>query len=189
MRAVAVTASALVLVFSSDADAAGLSRLHREKMEVRAIFAMLIARMEPGDGWHFDVPCIFSEDWIDFVPNKGNSAKSVNPHALLSLRDALDPKGQHPEKFCDRKMRNDQAKAAALALAGGDNARISTADMDFSYPIFNRGLTRAVLQHSGGNDSWLKNGKSDFVSSWRYVYLRKRHGVWTARFETLGIAN
>jgi len=50
-------------------------------------------------------------------------------------------------------------------------------------------LKRAILQHSGGNDIWFKNGRTDFVSSWRYVYLRKRHGVWTARFETLGIAN
>ena len=91
--------------------------------------------------------------------------------------------------FCDRRERNVQVKEAAKALPGDDNARITTGDMDFSYPIFNRSLTRAVLQHSGGNDSWFKNGRTDFVSSWRNVYLRKRSGAWTARFETLGIVN
>ena len=75
------------------------------------------------------------------------------------------------------------------ALSDDHNARVTTADMDFSYPIFNRNFTRAILRHSGGNDSWFKNGRTDFVSSWRNVYLRKTNGAWRARFETLGIAN
>lgn len=189
MNARALALGLWVLAASTHADATELSRQRREQTEVRAIFAMLLARMNPGDGLQYDVPCIFAQDWIAFDPNKGFSAKSIRPHALLSLREALDPKAQHPEKFCDRKVRNEQARAAAAALSGDGNARITTADMDFSYPIFNRSLKRAILQHSGGNDIWFKNGKTDFVSSWRYVYLRKRHGAWTARFDTLGIAN
>jgi hypothetical protein len=183
----ALAASVLFAITSANAGEASLQR--REQADVRAIFAMLLDRMTPGDGWHFDRPCVFSEDWIDLELDRGRSGKSIHPHALLSLREALDHKGQHPERFCDRRVRNDEAKAAARALPGDDNERITTADMDFSYPVFARGRTRAILQHSGGNDSWFKNGKSDFISSWRYVYLRKRRGAWTARFETLGIAN
>lgn len=63
------------------------------------------------------------------------------------------------------------------ALPGDDNARVTTADMEFSHPIFNRSLTRATLQHIGGNDSWFKNGRTDFVSSWRNLYLTKRQGL------------
>jgi len=187
LRAIMLVAG--VLFASAPANAGERSEQRREQAEVRAIFAMLLARINPGDGWHFDRPCVFSGEWIDLDLDKGFSGKRLHPHALLSQREALDPKGQHPEKFCDRKTRNDEAKSAARELPGDDHAGITTADVDFSYPVFARGGRRALLQHSGGNDTWFKNGKSDFVSSWRYVYLRKRHGVWTARFETLGIAN
>jgi hypothetical protein len=187
MTARALAFGIWALVASASANASEFSQQRREQADVRAIFAMLLARMTPGDGWHFDRPCVFSGDWIDL--DRGFSGKSLHPHALLSLREALDPKGRHPERFCDRKARNDGAKVAARVLPGDDNAGIRTADMDFSYPVFARGRRRAIVQHSGGNDVWFKNGKSDFVSSWRYVYLRKRDGVWTARFETLGIAN
>lgn len=186
LRALIAVVGALVAM---SAHASELSQQRREQADVRAIFAMLLARMNPGDGLDIDRPCVFSGDWIDLDLDRGFSGKRLHPQALLSPPEALDPKGKHPEKFCDRMARNDEAKAAARALPGDDHARITTADMDFSYPVFARGRRRAILQHSGGNDVWFKNGKSDFVSSWRYVYLRKRRGVWTARFETLGIAN
>ena len=190
LRTLALAAGMLIAIASANASESPPSS-GAEQAEVRAIFAMLLARMNPGDGWHFDRPCVFSGDWIDLDLDRGYSGKSVHPHALLQpcAKRLSDPKGQHPERFCDRKARNDEAKAAARELPGDGNPRITTADMDFSYPIFARGGRRAIVQHSGGNDSWFRNGKSDFVSSWRYVYLRKRHGVWTARFETLGIAN
>lgn len=189
MVAQALALGIWALIAITSAHASEFSQQRREQAEVRAIFAMLLARMNPGDGWHFDRPCVFSGDWIDLDLDRGFSGKTLHPHALLSQREALDPYGQHPEKFCDRKARNDEAKAAAHELPGDDHAGITTADVDFSYPVFARDRRRAILQHSGGNDIWFKNGKSDFVSSWRYVYLRKRHGIWTARFETLGIAN
>jgi hypothetical protein len=189
MRALALAVGVLALGLGSQSGAAGTLHRQREKAEVRAIFKMLLARLEPGDGWHYDLPCVFSEDWTDFIRDEGRTARRIRPHASLSPRAALDPEGKRPEMFCDRKARNAQAKDAARTLPGDDNARVTTADMDFSYPIFNRNLTRAVLQHSGGNNSWFRNDRTDFVSSWRNVYLRKRNGAWAARFETLGIAN
>lgn len=168
------------------AQAVNVSRQDREKAEVRAIFAMLLARMKSGDGWAYDLPCVFSGKWRDILHD---DATVIRPNALLSPHEALDPNGRHPEMFCDRQERNARAKEMAKALPGDDHARINTADMDFSYPIFNRGLMRATLQHTGGNNAWFKDGKTDFVWSWRNVYLKKVNGRWTAQFETLGIAN
>ncbi len=169
--------------------AAGLAHQQREQAEVRAIFAMLLAHLEPGDGWHCDEPCVFSEQWTDFIRDEGRTARRIRPLALLNVREALDLKGEHPDRFCDRRERNARAREMVEALPGDNHARVTAADMDFSYPVFNRSFTRAILQHSGGNDSWFKSGRTDFVSSWRNVYLRKRNRAWMARFEMLGIAN
>jgi hypothetical protein len=175
-----------VFAIATPAYAGGLSREAREKAEVRAIFAMLLARMEPGDGWTpRDLPCVFSNVWADYIRKGG---EIVRPAPSLTPRQALDPGGKHPEQFCDYAARKAMAKDMALALPD-DHARIVTADMIFSYPIFSRNFTRAVLQHTGGNDSYLRDGRTDFVSSWRYVYLAKTRGRWSARFETMGIAN
>jgi len=46
-------------------------------------------------------------------------------------------------------------------------AMIVTADMHFSYPIFSRNFSRAIVQHTGGNDSYSGDGTTDFVFSWR----------------------
>ncbi len=189
MRALALVVRVLALAFGWPANAASLSHRQREKAEVRAFFAILLARMKPGDGWHYDVPRVFSEEWVDFIRDEGRTARRIRPHALLNIRQAIDPKGEHPDRFCDRRERNARAREMVKALPDDNNARVTTADMDFSYPIFDRSLTRAILQHSGGNDSWFKSGRTDFVSSWRNVYLRKRNRAWMARFEMLGIAN
>jgi hypothetical protein len=182
----ALVTVAVAFAIAAHADAAGLSREAREKAEVRAIFAMLLARMEPGDGWTpRDLPCVFSNVWADYIREGG---EIVRPAPSLTPRQALDPKGKHPEQFCDYAARKAKAKDMAKALPD-DHARIVTADMVFSYPIFSRNFTHAVLQHTGGNDSYLRDGQTDFVSSWRYVYLVKTRGRWTARFETMGIAN
>jgi len=176
----------MVMAIPKGGHSAEILRQDREKAAVRAIFAMLLERMHPGDGWSYDLPCVFSERWHDFILDTG---REVRPRALLSPREALDPNGHHPEMFCDREARNAYAKEMAKALPGDDHARINTANMDFTYPIFNRRLNRAALQHTGGNDAWFKSGKTDFVWSWRNVHLRKMEGRWTAEFETLGIAN
>jgi hypothetical protein len=170
------------------AHAAGVSREAREKAEVRAIFAMLLARMEPGDGMGRDLPCVFPIEWDEFARDKGYTARTIRLQPSLSPKQALDPGGRHPLWFCDYAVRNAQAKQMAKNLSG-DRTRIVTADMHFSYPIFSRNFTRAILQHTGGNDVYFADGRSDFVSSWRYVYLTKTRGRWSARFETLGIAN
>jgi hypothetical protein len=130
-----------------------------------------------------------SDDWRDFWPGDGKAAHSIRPHALLTPRQALDPKGEHPEMFCDIAERNAQAKETAKGLSGDDFARVTIADMTFSYPIFNRSLTRAWLDHEGGNTSWFKSGKKDFVASWGVVRLKKAKGVWTAEFGMRDTAN
>jgi hypothetical protein len=173
-------------VISAPADAG--SREAREKAEVRAIFAMLLARMEPGDGMGRDLPCVFPTEWDEFARDKGFSVGTIRLQPSLSPKQALDPKRRHPEWFCDYAVRNAQAKQMAKSLPSGRTTLI-TADMHFSYPIFSRNFTRAILQHTGGNDIYFADGRSDFVSSWRYVYLSKTRGQWRARFETLGIAN
>ena len=174
------------VAIAAPAVAAGRSREAREKAEVRAIFAVLLARLQPGDGWTpRDLPCVFSTEWHDFVRTNGDI---IRPAPSLSPAQALDPRGRHKEKFCDYPERKAKAKEIAKALRGAHD-RIVTAEMIFSYPIFSRNFTRAVLQHTGGNAAYFADGRTDFVSSWRYVYLTKRRGRWTARFETLGIAN
>jgi hypothetical protein len=180
----------LAVAIATHADAASASRQERERLEVRAIFSMLLSRMHPGDGWpSYDLPCVVPEKWMDYWPDDGRAPRSIRPHALLTPRQALDPKGEHPQMFCDLAERNAKAKEAAKGLSGGDFASITTADMSFSYPVFNRSLTRATLQHDGGNKHWFKSGREDFVSSWRVIHLKKAKGVWMAKFVTLGIVN
>jgi len=180
----------LAVTIATHVDAAAISRQERERLEVRAIFSMLLSRIVPGDGWpSYDLPCVASEKWRSYRPDDGWAARSIRPHALLTPRQALDPKGERPQMFCDLAERNAQAKEVARGLSGDDFVSVTTADMSFSYPIFNRGLTRATLKHEGLNAHWFKSGKTDFVGSWRVVRLKKAKGVWTAKFETLGIAN
>jgi hypothetical protein len=180
----------LAVITATQVDAAATARQERERLEVRAIFSMLLSSMVPGDGWPCcDLPCVVPEEWRDFWPDDGRAPRPIRPRALLTPRQALDPKGEQPQMFCDLAERNAQAKEVAKGLRGDDFAGVTTGDMSFSYPIFNRGLTRATLDHEGANTHWFKSGKTDFVSSWRVIRLKKAKGVWTAEFVTLGIAN
>jgi hypothetical protein len=63
--------------------------------------------------------------------------------------------------FCDLAERDAQAKEVAKGLGGGS---VRTADMSFTYPIFNRSLTRTTLQHEGMNTRWDESGMAGFVS-------------------------
>jgi hypothetical protein len=54
--ALALTVGALA---AATAHADDGSRQRRERAEVRAIFAILLTRMTPGDGLHFSVTCVF----------------------------------------------------------------------------------------------------------------------------------
>jgi hypothetical protein len=138
----------LAVTISTHVDAGVVSRRERERFEVRAIFSMLLSRIDPGDAvTRHDLPCVMPEKWSDFVPDDGH----IRPHVLLTPRQALDPKGEHPQMFCDLAERNAQAKEIAKGLSGDDSVHVTTADMSFSYPIFNRSLTRATLQHEGAN--------------------------------------
>jgi len=177
----------LAFVLQTQASASSSSRDECEKQEVRAIFSMLLAELTGGDGWPIDIPCVIPEQWPDFTNN--NDGKIIRVRALLTPREAMDPKGEHPEKFCDFKTRNTEAREKAKKLDGDDHAHITTGDLSLTYPIFNSRLTRAKIQREGRNDSWYKNGKGDFVASWGLIYLIKKKGAWTARFETHGIAN
>jgi hypothetical protein len=152
------------LVTATPAAAAGLSRQEREKVEVRAILAMLLNHFRPGDdGQPYDMDCVTPEAWREsFYPEKPTNAKPIRPHALLTPREALDPEGEHPERFCNFAERDAQAKELAKALPDDDHPQIKTADMIFSYPIFNRSLTRAQLAHEGGNHFLYKNGRGAF---------------------------
>jgi len=182
----------MVAAITAPAHAGGLSREAREKAEVRAIFAMLLARIEPGDGMGRDLPCVFPTEWDEFARDKGDTGRTIHLQPSLNPKQALDPRGRHPDWFCDYAVRNAQAKQMAKDLpesSPGGRTTLITADMHFSYPIFSRNFTRAILQHTGGNDVYFADGRTDFVSSWRYVYLTRIRGRWTARFETMGIAN
>lgn len=176
----------LTIGLVSQGDASELSRRTREKRETRAIFAMLLAKIRPGDGWAFDDPCVISERWPNYVERDGN-VRQVD--ALLTPREAMDPKGAHPEKFCDVEARDTAMREKAKALQGDEHASVGTADIKLSYPIFNRRLTRARVQREGGNQKWYKNGKGDFVASGGVIYLMKRRGVWRSNYETDWIAN
>lgn len=181
-----IAAILLMLAFASQTQASASSRGEREKQDVRAIFAMLLTKLEPGDGWAFHMPCVISERWPDFMSPDG---KIRRVQALLTPREAMDPKDEHPEHFCDIETRNADAREKAKSLDGDDRASINTADMKLTYPIFNSRLTRAKIQREGRNDSWFKNGRTHFVASGGLIYLIKQKGTWTARFENDWTAN
>jgi hypothetical protein len=179
MRIFVLTAF-LLYAFATHAAGVTDARKEHEKREVQRIFEVLLSQMRPGDGRPWDVECVFDEKWLE-----------DDGKALLTAREALDPKRQHPKKFCDRDERDKMASAAAQRLEGSNSwKRISVANMDFNYPKFNKALTRATVRHVGMNYSFFKGDKKDMpVGSIHSIYLRKKKLKWTMRIETDGIIN
>lgn len=145
----------------------------REKAAVRSIFKLLLAEISPGDGWTYDLPCVFSETWDEPEPPRRKP--------LLSVREALDPDNRHPEQICDFAERNKAARAMAKSLAGRAKPYLDTANTSFSYPVFNKSLSRATIMKEGGNDRWTPEGAGDFVGSGTRIFLEKKHGKWVIK--------
>jgi len=83
----------LAVTIATHVDAAAVSRQERERLEVRAIFSMLLSRIDPRDDWpSYDFPCVVPEKWRDFWPDDGRAARSIRPQALLTPRaEAFQP--------------------------------------------------------------------------------------------------
>lgn len=173
------------LLLASAFQAAASPRTEREAEEVRAIFATVLARLKPGDGLRFDMPCVISETWPAFKTPKGE----IRQHPLLTPRRAMDPQNVRPDEFCDLEERNAEARRKATTLGGSGRTAVVTADLNLTYPIFDARLTRAEIQRSGANHIWYKDGRKSFVASGGTIYLVKTKGTWKARFETEWIAN
>ncbi|WP_036839426.1 hypothetical protein [Pleomorphomonas oryzae] len=171
----AVLMAALWSIWAQSSQAASPAHEARERAEVRAIFQVLLAKIQPGDGWNYDLPCVFGEAW----GRVGDDEKPPQP--LLTVREALDPRNAHPEKFCDLAERNKTARAMAKKLAGAAKPYLNTADTTFTYPIFNRDLSRATVEREGGNDQWTPDGPGDFVASGTKIFLEKKGGHWRVR--------
>lgn len=179
-RAERWAACALTLALTFPETASAASRVAREQREVRAIFAVVLRLVKPGDGWSFDMPCVTPERWPDFVAPDGRGRPV---RALLTPRQAMDPQGAHPDTFCDFEKRD--AAARARAQHGPDGGHVTTADLTLTYPIFSADHTRARLQRVGRNQTWFKNGKTIFAASGGVIHLTKRKGRWIARYEHL----
>ena len=154
----------MVAAIAVPAHAAGVSREAREKAEVRAIFAMLLARMEPGDGMG-RAPAVCLPDRMGRVrPREGLYCAHDPPSAIAQPEAGAGPEGTaSPVEFCDYAVRNAQAKQMAKNLSG-DRTRIVTADMDFSYPIFSRNFTHA-MSAAYGRQRQLSRGTAERISS------------------------
>lgn len=169
---VVVLMAALFGTLAYPSQAASPSHEEREKAEVLAIFQVLLAKISPGDGWKYDLSCIFSGRW-------GESGDSQNqPKPLLSVREALDPDRKHPEQFCDFKERSKTAREMAREQRGHSGSSVKTADTTFSYPIFSEDLSRATVEHQDSNDAWTADGPADFVASGGTILLEKKKGRW-----------
>lgn len=164
----------LLMLATGPVTGADLSPEAHEKAEVRAIFRLLVAEIGRGDGWTYDLPCVYDETW-----DEGYPPTKVKP--LLTVREALDPENQRPDEICDFAERNKTARQMAKKLAGQDRPFITTANTSFTYPVFNASLTRATVDTQGGNDQWTPDGPGDFVGSGHKIYLAKKHGRWTIR--------
>lgn len=172
----AACALTLALICPGTASCASLTA--REQREVRAIFAVVLQLVKPGDGWSFDMPCVIPVRWPAFVTPDGSAHPA---HALLTPRQAMDPKGAHPDKFCDFERRDAAARTKAQSLPDGGG--VTTADLTLTYPIFSAQHTQALIQRVGRNQTWFKNGKTIFAASGGVIRLTKRKGRWIARYE------
>lgn len=162
---------ALLIVCVSPSHAADTLQQAREKAEVRAIFQVLLSEFAPGDGWKYDLSCVFSMSW----PKSGHGAKQPRP--LLSVRDALDPDRKRPELFCDLRDRDRTAQAMA-SRPGRPDAFVKTATTTFDYPVFSKDMSSAKVDHQGWNDLWTADGQGDFAASGRTILLEKKNGGW-----------
>ena len=169
--ALGVLLGALLIVCVAPSHAADTLQQAREKAEVRAIFQVLLAKFSPGDGWKYELSCVFSTSW----PKSGDAAKQPRP--LISVRDALDPDRKRPELFCDLRDRNRTARAMA-SKPGRPEAFVKTATTTFGYPVLSDDLSSAKVDHEGWNDLWTADGQGDFVASGRTILLEKKNGRW-----------
>jgi hypothetical protein len=164
------------------------SREARERREVVTIFDLLTLNMDvtAGDGLGSDVECVFPQEWdVSWRRNsKGEETEQFRPRELLSIREALDPKGQHAERFCDRIERDKRAKI--WAQASGKN--IAVANLSFSYPVFGRDFDSATLYFERGSillTPGPKRNAPDLSSG--IITLRKRKGGWTYKVTVTGM--
>jgi hypothetical protein len=156
------------------------SRDARERQELVKIFDLLTSKMDvtAGDGIPSNVDCIFSREWDESSqPNVcGEVTKRSRLHELLSIREALDPRGQHSEMFCDRVERDKQAQI----LAQNSGTSIVVANFGFSYPIFGRDFQTATVYYQRASILFLPNNKRNPpAASSGTITLRKQRGVWT----------
>lgn len=153
------------------AHAADTAQQAREKAEIRAIFQVLLTQFSPGDGWNYDLSCIFSTSW----PKSRGDARQPRP--LISVREALDPDRKRPELFCNLGDRDRTAQAMARE-PGRKGAIVKTATTTFDYPVLSDDLSSATVEHQGSNDAWTADGPGDFVASGRTILLEKKAGRW-----------
>ena len=162
------------------------SRDARERQEVVKIFDLLIPKMDvkSGDGIGSDIDCVFSRTWGLRWSGPTESEATRPPHELLSIQQALDPKGEHSDMFCDRDERDKQAKI----LAQSNGKSIPVANFDFTYPIFGRNLQSATVRYYRESISFAPGHNYPPASSHGVISLRKQKGVWTFKVSVEGMS-
>jgi hypothetical protein len=167
----------LCVAMTVRASAGGVSRTEKERSEVIALFDVVTSNAHESEGFWGNLECALGEDWYD------NRERAVIP-----LRDALDPKGEHAEMFCDRKARDDRMREAAKALP--EKRALTAGSMEFGYPKFNRDFTRATISYSSLALEFYKGARDPFPTGHHgSIHATKKDGKWLPRWDAEGIVD
>jgi hypothetical protein len=114
----------------------------------------------------------------------------VKAHANLSApyhgtdpANVLDPQGLYAKLFCDSVETAADDKQRFLefekAFASDKSARLTTAQLSFSFPVFNEGYSRAAIVIQDEGRHWRDPSKvGDWGGEeWIEIY-EKRNGIW-----------
>lgn len=159
------------------ASAGGEVGTEKERSEVIALFDVVTSNAHESEGFWGNLECALGEDWYD-----------NRERAVISLRDALDPKSEHAEMFCDPKARDDRMTEAAKALP--EKRTLTAGSMKFGYPKFTRNFTHATIRYSSLALEFHKGARDPFPTGHNgLIHATKKNGKWLPRWDVEGIVD
>lgn len=160
----------------------------QERQQVLKIFDLLMSTMDLSERDRIGprIESVFPREWEESwrTNAKGEKISAFRPGELLPFQEALDPRGQKPEMFCDDRQRDQEAQT--LARSSSQNVWVSS--VRFSYPIFGSRFKTATVYFKREEKLVFPGGKRDLPDAdWGRVRLRQQRGVWTCKISVEGM--
>jgi hypothetical protein len=168
----------LTTLFVFVASSVSAETKQREKSETINILSVLTTDLNP-KAMKLDDDCIFSQQWF--------ATDSAGPQPALTFRQAVDPRGNYPERFCDRY---DRFRGLVAKAKSPENERtLYAADIDLSYPLFDANYENASVILQRVDYVIRSDGKTELSGRATKFALAKENGRWIVKITLLETIN